>query len=447
MKQTLTSVDLVNYRKFKKLHLDFPERLNVFIGPNGGGKTTAMKAIEKILNRELPTEEDNPIKESNAGRNYQTTKIVGTLSGRYDIVLTRSSDEVIATSTKKRVKRLTIPELVCISASRNRSIDSHATAVDSFVFTNKDTKTLVEMIQQYAIKRVRKIDPNSETSVNVRKLLESIQIETSPSSKIRGFSSGKISFEYIINRIGGLNDGVVIIEEPEVYLHPQHLNLLVGKLFEIYNSTKVKIFVSTHSPNVANYLVGNNADLFYFTNDKSKPVIKFNKKDFSFLNEYISNFSFSDFFFSKVIFVVEGRTEEIVIRSELYKRGYFDFSVIDMAGPSKDKMRECKKLFKKMQNLQVRFVFDKNESLGAVTDEGNIRNYCSHDSIEKTLCTNKKFINSAKKIFAVKTKKEVEDRMLQLHEGGAVNYHRQLKRVLSKIDKSLDLDFLKDLPT
>ncbi len=444
MKQNLTSIDLVNYRKFKKLYLEFPARLNVFVGQNGSGKTSAMKAIEKILNKELTNEEDRPIKESNKGRSYKT-KITGKLSERYSIILSESSVEVI-NSKGKSVKQITIPELVCISASRNKSIESHSESVDNFVFTNNDTQTLIKMVEPYASKRIKNIDNSSEINVNAKKLLESIEIKTNPSSKIKGYSSGKISFEFIANRIRKFDDGVIIIEEPEVYLHPQQLNSLVALIYKKFETSKSKIFISTHSPNVANFLIRKGADLFYFTNEESNPVIKFKNNDFEFLNENISNFSFSDFFFSKIIFVVEGRTEEIVIREELLKRGYFDYSVVDMSGPSKDRIRECVILFQKMQNLQVRFVFDNKPTLGDVYDEGNVLYYHSHDSIESLLCSDKNFISAAKKTLNLKTKKEVQERIKNMHDGTKTNYHIQLRKILTKIDKPLAFEFLKNLP-
>lgn len=47
----ITSLDIENFRGIKKAHFDFHDRLNVFIGENGAGKSTVLNCLAILLSR------------------------------------------------------------------------------------------------------------------------------------------------------------------------------------------------------------------------------------------------------------------------------------------------------------------------------------------------------------------------------------------------------------
>lgn len=55
---------------------------------------------------------------------------------------------------------------------------------------------------------------------------------------------------YILKELGNLNGGIVLIDEPEISLHPKWQLKLKDLLFEIFKDYNVQIIIATHSPYV-----------------------------------------------------------------------------------------------------------------------------------------------------------------------------------------------------
>ncbi|MEG1009549.1 MAG: AAA family ATPase [Clostridia bacterium] len=87
--------------------------------------------------------------------------------------------------------------------------------------------------------------------------------------KIITFSDGYKQFLSILFSVGllNLNEKIILIDEPEIHLHPSSIVSLRDKLLDIGTINKNShIFISTHSVNMIDK---SNLDLYYILDTKS----------------------------------------------------------------------------------------------------------------------------------------------------------------------------------
>lgn len=126
--------------------------------------------------------------------------------------------------------------------------------------------------------------------------------------------------------------GILAVEEPEIYLHPQARRHLFEMLFEIVKDSNIQIIYTTHSPD---FLATERFDSIGLVSKSPthgtqvKTLSKENLVDFSKLtgvpedkttldniSEFYattSNYRLNEGFFSKRLFLVEGETEELCL--------------------------------------------------------------------------------------------------------------------------------------
>ncbi len=132
----------------------------------------------------------------------------------------------------------------------------------------------------------------------------------------------------IINFIFGLfmekfQDGIVIIDEPELHLHPSWQKKLVQILKEETQDKNVQIMFVTHSTSFINYSLLNNIFRIYKKEGESKCIkindfLKENNKDNRKKLKVINETNNEKIFFAKAVILVEGITDEILLR-KIYK--------------------------------------------------------------------------------------------------------------------------------
>ena len=128
----------------------------------------------------------------------------------------------------------------------------------------------------------------------------------------------------IINFIFGLfleelNDGIVIIDEPELHLHPNWQKKLIQILKEETENKNIQILFVTHSSSFISYNILNNIYRVYKDNGFSKCIrisdlLQDSDNDFRKNLTVINATNNEKIFFSKNVILVEGITDEILFK-------------------------------------------------------------------------------------------------------------------------------------
>lgn len=128
----------------------------------------------------------------------------------------------------------------------------------------------------------------------------------------------------IINFIFGLfleelNDGIVIIDEPELHLHPNWQKKLIQILKEETETKNIQILFVTHSSSFISYNILNNIYRIYKEKGFSKCIrvsdlLQANDNDFRKNLSVINATNNEKIFFSNHVILVEGITDEILFK-------------------------------------------------------------------------------------------------------------------------------------
>ncbi len=135
-------------------------------------------------------------------------------------------------------------------------------------------------------------------------------------------SSGETELINFIFGLVALNltDSIIIIDEPELHLHPQWLWILRDFFMDFANSRNNQLFISTHSPvfiNSTSYLYITR--VYKDSNDVSKihKVEEVKVQETKDLLHIINATNNEKIFFADFVIMVEGDTDEIVFRKLL----------------------------------------------------------------------------------------------------------------------------------
>lgn len=153
------------------------------------------------------------------------------------------------------------------------------------------------------------------------------------------------SYALNLRRHGEETSGVLALEEPEIYLHPQAQRNLFRVLREIANSG-MQVIISTHSSNFVDTEYFDSIGLVRKVNDPEREGCQFtvltlvtkdelvehchktgvpeNKATVENITEYYkstSNFRLNEAFFARFVILVEGETEELALPEYLSAAG------------------------------------------------------------------------------------------------------------------------------
>lgn len=117
---------------------------------------------------------------------------------------------------------------------------------------------------------------------------------------------------------------ILLLEEPEAFLHPSAIRSAMDSLYAIAEHTDWQIMITSHSPNFINLTKDHTTIIRIEKNEATQHEVhtfstdevgftvddKENLKMLNFCNPY-----FNEFFFSSNIFLVEGETEVTVVKS------------------------------------------------------------------------------------------------------------------------------------
>lgn len=254
-----------------------------------------------------------------------------------------------------------------ISASSNSNVetlgDINQKIKEAIGSLKADTDTLLKEVEANVSETLNqlfkdqkfkiKIDGGEPLAFSIKDLLKNtdtkITIDSNSKSNMllaeQGTGVQRMSLIYTIQniitqKIGTLGNRMLLIDEPEAFLHPEATRQLSSSLYEIGNS--MPIIITTHSPILIN-LENNHTviDIFRIDKDNAEAIVLYTSKEETFTPDDIENMKMlnyvdshvNEFFFSDKNIIVEGSTEKLVLQyiQKLYK---IPFHVINANGKS-----------------------------------------------------------------------------------------------------------------
>ena len=271
IKNRLSKIVIHSFRKFaEESEINFVYPLTVIVGKNGSGKTTVMKAIKLLSKRQIPQNEFFETVIDDGG--FQNADISYTLD-----------DQILH---YKRIrqnewgKEGEVPEKLSITYIQTKTMVG---AIDkSFLYDNIGKNTARTQKVEYVIKQSKKLkqNPRSNSERKQRHFLDANAIEivnyilqgniksieivrhkyysgTWGTSVI--FNDGNQYSEYnagsgefviasMVDQIERVpSESILLLDEPEVSLHPGAQKRLICYILEIIKKKKIQVIITTHS--------------------------------------------------------------------------------------------------------------------------------------------------------------------------------------------------------
>lgn len=117
-----------------------------------------------------------------------------------------------------------------------------------------------------------------------------------------------------------INNGIIIIDEPELHLHPRWQNVLLDLFIELSTLTKNQFILSTHSPTFINDKSYNHIFRIYKDeNNASKEITLKDNGNFKLRDilHIVNSTNNEKIFFADVVLLVEGITDRLVFQKIL----------------------------------------------------------------------------------------------------------------------------------
>lgn len=198
-----------------------------------------------------------------------------------------------------------------------------------------------------------RIDGGDSLDLSIKDLLKNtnttINIDSNSKDNMllaeQGTGVQRMSLIYTIQsiiklKIGNLGSRMLLIDEPEAFLHPEATRQLSSSLYEIGNS--MPIIITTHSPILINLENDHTSiDIFRIDKNNSNAVNLYTSKEKVFDADDIGNMKIlnyvdsyiNEFFFSEKNIIVEGSTEKLVLQY-IQNKYNVSFHVINANGKS-----------------------------------------------------------------------------------------------------------------
>jgi putative ATP-dependent endonuclease of OLD family len=181
-----------------------------------------------------------------------------------------------------------------------------------------------------------------------------------------------------------VKNGVVIIDEPDLHLHPLWQNLLLDLFFELTNERKIQFLLVTHSPTFITQNSIKNTLRVYMQNGQSRvvvpPPLDESDKD---IFQIVNAFNNAKIFFADKVVLVEGPIDNLIYHSILRRLlAQLDnkaevIEILDVKG--KDNLEKFRKFLDKWQIKSYRiadkgYISEHKDNLFVLT-LGNIEDY------------------------------------------------------------------------
>ena len=362
---SIKSIEIKNFRSIDHLKINIVE-LNAFVGKNGSGKSTILKAVEYFYNNLLDMKATNDNFDSNnfykrkleIKIEYDLSRIIKFSNGSYLMKLFGFKFSEDYLSDNRFVVKMTqekngpinwnidyderyiiynsnpvyfcntrsisltnwdeiwnvVGDLVNAKDASEIGTELH-TSLKSDKFTNFNNYT--KLFEKFLLSNNLSVHEytKKEMIVNLLQLQLGGKKFISNNQNLDYYSDGTnsqnfilflsyISFEISKKR---LKDVTILLDEPELGLHPRMIDELMERIVQY--SKNVNFMIFTHSPRLVAYILRNSGELYnvYLDNSytKLKKIIKNKEVRYNFIiTEREASYLFSDF-----LLFVEGVTE------------------------------------------------------------------------------------------------------------------------------------------
>lgn len=262
-----------NFKLFKA------SKINIFVGPNGGGKSTVLDMVRALQDFEIiKTVARENMRSTTAAisvihfdngtwvqskfnklsiQQFGAEISVNTPSSKYFF-----SGSIFNNSSKPPPKLIQVLNKVKADISFRNSNDESGINIQRVIDAlNKDAKNLVGLAP-HPLQHGQVIYGSPPSSANAFKFNQPIShirngvlgvylnddLGQTNHIPINMIPSGWRAFAGLVGWLNSLNDNqICVIEEPEVHLHPTLQRLMVARVSEIAKHKKLQLFISTHS--------------------------------------------------------------------------------------------------------------------------------------------------------------------------------------------------------
>ncbi len=223
-------------------------------------------------------------------------------------------------------------------------------------------KRINELLREY-LSIEMKIEKTDQLNQNLNFYFTYIE-QTQPINTQELSAGEKGILHFIFSLYGNdLENGVMIIDEPELHLHPQMQNIYLKIMQKIGTDFRMQFIVGTHSAFFVDKDTIKNVHRFYLDEQKNTkivhPAIDENQKNLAKILDYTNS---SRIFFVDKVILVEGESDEYFFRfyfdwlAQQDTEGIFkSYEVLKIGG--KDALDTWKRFFEKF-GLDVSFIGD-----------------------------------------------------------------------------------------
>ncbi|MGM0111215.1 ATP-dependent nuclease [Enterococcus sp. DIV0187] len=273
--------------------------------------------------------------------NMTTEEIDKIVSNIYSDAIVKSSED-----KKEQLKKINADIQTAMNELKQKtdslldSVSSDVSDVLNSLFTEQGLELKISGGEVTGFS-IRDFIKNSDTKITVKSDSRKEAMLLSE----QGTGVQRMSLIYTIQKIiekglGDLGERMLLVDEPEAFLHPEAVRGLSASLYQIGDS--MPIIITTHSPILIN-LENNHTVIDVFKIDKDQPdaITLFNSKLHSFDCDDIANMKIlnyvdsyiNEFFFSNKNIIIEGNTEKIVLKY-IQKTYNISFHIIEARGKS-----------------------------------------------------------------------------------------------------------------
>lgn len=294
-------------------------------------QTSLMKTIVKIINDEEPyyirpnmtTEEIN--------------KLINTI---YSDAVSASSDkgdgslDVINRQIKDAIQGLKSDTDQLLS-----KVEENVSQILNDLFKNQDFKIKIEGIEPSGLS-LKDLLKNTDTKITIDSSSKKNMLLSEQGTGVQRMSLIYTIQDIIKQKIGNLGNRMLLIDEPEAFLHPEATRQLSNSLYDIGN--KMPIIITTHSPVLINLENDHTViDIFKIDRNNSDAITLFTSENNQFTADDLQNMKIlnyvdsyvNEFFFSNKNIIVEGFTEKLVLKY-IQKKFNTPFHIVNANGKS-----------------------------------------------------------------------------------------------------------------
>lgn len=218
-----------------------------------------------------------------------------------------------------------------------REVEEKVSEILNNLFKNQDFKIKIEGSEpnDFSIKDLLK---NTDTKITIDSSARKDMLLSEQGTGVQRMSLIYTIQNIINQKIGNLGNRMLLIDEPEAFLHPEATRQLSASLYEI--GDVMPIIITTHSPVLINLENDHTViDIFKIDKNQSDAITLFTSQESKFDSDDTENMKIlnyvdsyvNEFFFSDKNIIVEGFTEKLVLQY-MQKKYNVPFHIINANG-------------------------------------------------------------------------------------------------------------------